>query len=80
MLSSSMCLGKQICKLELRGHIPKRNHLILHCRPNVEAVNTNVFGELMLHRILSNTNGTGTVRVHRRRGGESNTKVSQEPP
>src|SRR6266508_4651969 len=69
MLSSSMCLGKQICKLELRWYIPNRNHLILHCRSNVEAVNANVFGELMLHRILSNTNSIGTVRVHRRRGG-----------
>ncbi|WVZ84982.1 hypothetical protein U9M48_031947 [Paspalum notatum var. saurae] len=47
MLRLSMGLGEQICKLELRRHILKTNHLILHCRTNVEAVDANVFGELM---------------------------------
>jgi hypothetical protein len=32
----------------------------------------------MLHRVLSNTDSTSTVTMHRHRGGEGNTKISQE--
>ncbi|KAG8083382.1 hypothetical protein GUJ93_ZPchr0015g6901 [Zizania palustris] len=69
MLSSSMGLGKQVSKLNLRGHILKSNYLVLDRRPNIEAINFNMFGEFMLHWVLSNTNSIGTVTVHRRRGG-----------
>jgi hypothetical protein len=74
MLSSSM--GLVVCKLNLQGHILKSNNLVLDGRPNIEAINSNVFGELMLHRVLHNTDSTSTVKVHMRRGGESNTKIS----
>jgi hypothetical protein len=40
--------------------------------PNIEAIHSTLFGELMFHRVLNNTD---TVTVHRHRG-ESNTKVS----
>lgn len=62
VLRSSMSLSKQIGNLELQRHILERDHLILNCRPNVEAVNANMFGELMLHQILSNTDGACTVQ------------------
>ena len=80
MQSSSIGLDKLFCKLNLRGHILKSNNRVLDGRPNIEAIHSNVFGELMLHWVLSNTDSTGIVTMHRCRGGESNTKVSQEPP
>ena len=58
----------------------KRNNLILHCRPNIETIDANMLGEVMLLRILSNADGTATVTVHRRRSGDRNTKISQQPP
>jgi hypothetical protein len=58
----------------------KINNLLLDAILNIEAIYTNVFGELMLHRVLSNTYSTSIVTVHKCRRGESNTKVSQEPP
>jgi hypothetical protein len=60
--------------------ILKINNLILYSGPNIEAMHSNVLSELMLHWVLSSTDSTSTVTVHRCRGGESNTKISQEPP
>jgi hypothetical protein len=53
--------------------------MILNCSSNIKIVDANVFRKLMLHRILSNTNGTGTITVHRRRSSKRNPKVSQQP-
>lgn len=53
--------------------------MILNCRPNIKTINANVLSELMLHRILSNTNGVSTITVHRRRSSKTNPKFSQQP-
>jgi hypothetical protein len=74
-----MGLGKKVCKLNLQKNILKTNNLVPYSGSNVEAIHSNMFGELMLHRILSNTDSTSSVTLHRCRGGESNTKISQEP-
>jgi hypothetical protein len=49
----------------------------LDARLNTEAIYSNVFGELMFHRVLSYTDSTSTVTMHGRRGGESNSKISE---
>jgi hypothetical protein len=63
-----------------RAYILKINNLLLGVILNIEAIYANVFGELMLHWVLSNADSTSTIKVHECRGGESKTKVSQEPP
>jgi hypothetical protein len=70
-----MSLDKCICKLNLRGHI-----LVLYSRLNIEAIYSNMFSELVVHGVLSNTDSINIVTVHMRRGGESNTKSTQGPP
>jgi hypothetical protein len=67
-----------LCKLNLRGCILKSNNLDMDSRPNIKAIYSNMFSELMLDWISDN-DSTGTVTMHRCRGGESNTKISQDP-
>jgi hypothetical protein len=59
-----MGLGKQVWKLNLQWHILESNNLVQYSRPSIEAIHSNVFGELMLHRVLSNTHSTSTITAH----------------
>jgi hypothetical protein len=47
-------------------------------RSNIEAIYSNVFGDLMLHRILSDTNTIGTITMHMCKRGETNTNNQLE--
>jgi hypothetical protein len=61
MLHSGLGLHKKICQLQLGRHILKSENLILHSSAHKGGINTYVFGELMLHRILRNADSTCTV-------------------
>jgi hypothetical protein len=52
------------------------HNLIMHLRSHVGSINTNVFGELMLDRIPSNTDRTGAVRRERGVGAVADTPKS----
>jgi hypothetical protein len=49
--SKSVSKGEMLKSNNLRGHILKSNNLVLDGRPNIEIIQSNMFGELMLHRV-----------------------------
>jgi hypothetical protein len=60
-LRSGLGLREEICQLQLGRHILKSENLILHSSAHKEGINTDVFGDLMLHRISRNADSTCTV-------------------
>ena len=69
MLGSHLCLGEEVDQL-------KSNDIILHLCPSVRHINTDMLGELMLHRITSYADSTSSVRQERA-GVGTETKTSR---
>jgi hypothetical protein len=61
-MCSGLSIREEISKLYLRRHIMRGHSLFLHSMTHVEGINTYVFGELVLHRVTRNADGTSTVR------------------
>ena len=60
MLRSSMG-GKEIYQLQLGRHMMRNSNLILHNSAHKRSIITNMLGELMLDRVMPNTDSTSIV-------------------
>ena len=65
VLCPCLSFRQKISKLKLRGHILKDHSPLLHLRTHVGGINTDVLGELMLHRITGNAERPSAVGEQR---------------
>ena len=79
MLSSSLGLGEEICKLKFRSCVLKINSRLLAMGAYKAGINTNVLSELMLDRIVGNLNSTSVVTAENSWISTSNPKISKQP-
>ena len=63
LLSTSLRLGEQICKLTLRGNIMRDNGTLKVLIMEEEGINTYVLGERVLGWIQCDLNGPGVVTI-----------------
>jgi hypothetical protein len=75
MMLSSLCFGEEISKLQFGRHILKSNSFLMTMRPCKGGVNTDMFSEFMLDRIIGNLDGSSVITKKRRGGITGNSKI-----
>ena len=74
LMSTSLRLGEQICKLALRGNIVRDKSTLNVLITEEEGINTYVLGERVLGWIQCDLNGPGVVTIESSRTRRSNTE------